>query len=42
MIRAFVNINKILIVLPIKLAIATIRIVVLLPVAVIKSFGGAR
>lgn len=42
MIKAFININKILIVLPIKLAIATIKIVVLLPVAVIKSFGGAR
>lgn len=42
MIRAFVNINKILIVLPIKLAIATIKIVVLLPMAVIKSFGGGR
>lgn len=42
MIRAFVNINKVLIVLPIKLAIATIKIVVLLPMAVIKSFGGIR
>lgn len=42
MIKAFININKILIVLPIKLAIATIKIVVLLPVAVIKSFGGGR
>ena len=42
MIRAFININKVLIVLPIKLAIATIKVVVLLPVAVIKSFGGGR
>lgn len=42
MIRTFININKILIVLPIKLAIATIKVVVLLPVAVIKSFGGGR
>ena len=42
MIRAFININKILIVLPIKLAIATIKVVVLLPMAVIKSFGGGR
>lgn len=42
MIKAFININKILIVLPIKLAIATIKVVILLPVAVIKSFGGAR
>lgn len=42
MIRAFVNINKILIVLPIKLAIATIKVVILLPVAILKSFGGGR
>lgn len=42
MIKTFININKILIVLPIKLAIATIKIVVLLPLAVIKSFGGGR
>lgn len=42
MIKAFVNINKILIVLPIKLAIATIKVVVLLPVAIVRSFGGAR
>lgn len=42
MIKAFININKILIVLPIKLAIATIKFVVLLPLAVIKSFGGGR
>lgn len=42
MIKAFININKILIVLPIKLAIATIKIVVLLPVAILKSFGGGR
>lgn len=42
MIKAFININKILIVLPIKLAIAIIRIVVLLPLAIIKNFGGGR
>jgi hypothetical protein len=42
MIKAFININKVLIVLPIKLAIATIKIVVLLSMAVIKSFGGGR
>lgn len=42
MIKAFININKILIVLPIKLAIATIKVVVLLPLAVIKSFGSGR
>lgn len=42
MIRAFININKILIVLPIRLAIATIKVVVLLPLAVIKSFGDTR
>ena len=42
MIKAFININKVLIVLPIKLAIATIKVVVLLPMAVIRSFGGGR
>lgn len=42
MIKAFININKILIVLPIKLAVATIKVVVLLPVAIIKSLGGGR
>lgn len=42
MIRAFVNINKILIVLPIKLAIATIKVVVLLPLVIIRSLGGGR
>ena len=42
MIKAFININKILIVLPIKLAIAAIKVVVLLPVAIVRSFGGAR
>lgn len=42
MIKAFININKVLIVLPIKLAIATIKVVVLLPLAIIKSFGGTR
>lgn len=42
MIKAFININKILIVLPIKLAIATIKVVVLLPLAIARSFGGGR
>ena len=42
MIKTFININKILIVLPIKLAIATIKVVVLLPVAIVRSFGGGR
>lgn len=42
MIKAFININKILIVLPIKLAIATIKLIILLPLAVIRSFGGGR
>ena len=42
MIKTFININKILIVLPIKLAIATVKVVVLLPIAILKSFGGGR
>ena len=42
MIKLFININKILIVLPIKLAIATIKVVFLLPLAIIRSLGGGK
>lgn len=42
MIRAFVNINKLLIVLPIRLALYLLRVVFLLPLAIIKSFGGGK
>lgn len=42
MIKLFVNITKLLLVLPIRLALYTLKVVFLLPLAVIKSFGGAR
>ena len=42
MIKAFVNINKVLIVLPIKLALYTLKVVFLLPLAIIKSLGGGK
>lgn len=42
MIRAFVNINKVLIVLPMRLALYTLKVVFLLPLAIIKSLGGGR
>ena len=42
MIRAFVNINKLLLVLPIRLALYTLKVVFLLPLAVIKSLGGGK
>lgn len=42
MIKAFVNINKVLIVLPMRLALYTLKVVFLLPLAIIKSLGGGR
>ena len=42
MIRAFVNINKLLIVLPIRLALYTLNVVCLLPLAIVRSFGGGK
>ena len=42
MIKAFVNINKVFIVLPIKLALYTLKVVFLLPLIIIKSFGGGK
>ena len=42
MIKAFVNINKVLIVLPIKLALYTLKVVFLLPLAIIRSLGGGK
>lgn len=42
MIRAFVNINKLLIVLPIRLALYLLRVVFLLPLAIIRSLGGGK
>ena len=42
MIKLFININKVLIVLPIKLALYTLKVVFLLPLAIIKSLGGGK
>ena len=42
MIKAFVNINKVLIVLPIRLALYTLKVVFLLPLVIIRSLGGGR
>lgn len=42
MIKLFVNINKVLIVLPMRLALYTLKVVFLLPLAIVRSFGGSR
>ena len=42
MIKAFVNINKVLIVLPIRLALYLLKVIFLLPLVIIKSLGGGR
>ena len=42
MIKLFVNINKVLIVLPIRLALYLLKVIFLLPLVIIKSLGGGR
>ena len=42
MIKSFVNITKLLIVLPMRLALYTIKVVFLLPFVIIRSLGGGR
>lgn len=42
MIRLFINITKLLVVLPMRLALYTIKIVFLLPLVIIRSLGGSR
>lgn len=42
MIKLFLNITKLLIVLPMRLALYTLKIVFLLPLVVIKSLGGGK
>ena len=42
MIKLFVNITKLLIVLPMRLALYTLKIVFLLPLVIIKSLGGGK
>lgn len=42
MIRLFINITKLLVVLPMRLALYTLKIVFLLPLVIIRSLGGSR
>ena len=42
MIKLFINITKLLIVLPMRLALYTLKVVFLLPLVIIRSFGGGR
>ena len=42
MIRLFINITKLLLILPIRLALYTLKVVFLLPLAIIRSLGGGK
>ena len=42
MIRLFINITKLLIVLPMRLALYTLKVVFLLPLAIVRSLGGSK
>lgn len=42
MIRLFINITKLLLVLPMRLALYTLKIVFLLPLVIIRSLGGGK
>lgn len=42
MIRLFINITKLLLILPMRLALYLLRVVFLLPLAIIKSLGGGK
>nr|DAF02475.1 MAG TPA: hypothetical protein [Bacteriophage sp.] len=42
MIRLFINITKLLLVLPMRLALYTLKVVFLLPLVIIRSLGGRR
>lgn len=42
MIRLFINITKLLLVLPIRLALYLLKVVFLLPLVIVKSLGGSR
>lgn len=42
MIKLFINITKLLIVLPMRLALYTLKVVFLLPLVIIKSLGGSK
>ena len=42
MIKLFINITKLLIVLPMRLALYLLKVVFLLPLVIIKSLGGYK
>ena len=42
MIKLFINITKLLIVLPMRLALYLLKVVFLLPLVIIKSLGGCK
>lgn len=42
MIKLFINGTKLLLVLPMRLALYTLKIVFLLPLVIIRSLGGGR
>lgn len=42
MIRLFVNITKLLLVLPMRLALYLLKVIFLLPLVIIRSLGGSR
>ena len=42
MIKLFINVTKLLLILPIRLALYTLKVVFLLPLVIIRSLGGGR
>ena len=42
MIKLFINITKLLLILPMRLALYLLRVVFLLPLVIIKSLGGGK
>lgn len=42
MIKLFINVTKLLLVLPMRLALYTLKVVFLLPLVIIRSLGGSR
>ena len=42
MIRLFINITKLLLILPMRLALYTLKVVFLLPLVIIRSLGGGK
>ena len=42
MIKLFVNITKLLIVLPMRLALYLLKVIFLLPLVIIRSLGGSK